>query len=446
MMTPEYVANLTSIANAMKQKKGGMINEVEKVLEIEISKITPDPNQPRKTFDEEALKELSEDIKQNGLIQPILVRHDKETLGNYIVIAGERRLRACTLAGLSKIRALLNSTYTPEYLGYIQISENMKRDDLKFYEMAEFIISKVEAGEKQATVAEKLGMTKQQLHLYMIWATAPDYLKEVKESFSSIRTFYDLAKLSEEHENEVMEFILSRDDSILISRAEITALKKSISAPDTVSNNEAETTSDNERDTAAETTSDNERDTAAETTLAPTTDTESETSISDDTDNGSDTNTEDTYSQSEDNQEDTASNRDNPFGDDPFASNPFSSDSNISDTDESDNSFSSDSESDVKDETDTLTSDTAFSGVDTTSNTTSNSEDLLESAEDNLLTEEKQDTFKKPVIIGTVSGREAELLFKSKPTTDAMVVVKYEDGSIEEVLAEDFVINRIFEA
>lgn len=72
----------------------------------------------------------------------------------------------------------------------------------------------------------------------MIWATSPNFLKEVKDSFSSIRSFYDLVKLSEEHEHEVMEFISSRDETTLISRAEITALKKSINAPISVSDND----------------------------------------------------------------------------------------------------------------------------------------------------------------------------------------------------------------
>lgn len=63
-------------------------------------------------------------------------------------------MKACLLAGLEKIKCEINDSYSDVDLGYVQMSENIKRDELKFYEMAEFIISRVEKGEKQNFIAE----------------------------------------------------------------------------------------------------------------------------------------------------------------------------------------------------------------------------------------------------------------------------------------------------
>jgi ParB family chromosome partitioning protein len=72
------------------------VSEDDKVIEIPISQLRPNPYQPRKTFDDEAIKELAESIKQHGVIQPIIVR---TVLKGYEIIAGERRFRASQLCG-----------------------------------------------------------------------------------------------------------------------------------------------------------------------------------------------------------------------------------------------------------------------------------------------------------------------------------------------------------
>ena len=70
------------------------------VLEVEIQKIHPNPNQPRKNFDEDALKELAASIKVHGIVQPIVL--NRQPSGDYLIIAGERRWRAAKLCGLEK--------------------------------------------------------------------------------------------------------------------------------------------------------------------------------------------------------------------------------------------------------------------------------------------------------------------------------------------------------
>lgn len=73
--------------------------------------------------------------------------------------------------------------------------------------MAEFIVSRADAGEKQADIAEKLGLSKTKLSEFMIWKDAPEFLKEAKDKFNAIRAFYDAVKLNEEHPDELSEFI-----------------------------------------------------------------------------------------------------------------------------------------------------------------------------------------------------------------------------------------------
>ncbi len=174
-MTPEFLANLKKATENFKGKGdyAKLISKAGEFYDFDIDIVSPDPNQPRKNFDEVALQELADDLKKNGLIQPIVVREDPDNVGKFIVVAGERRLKAAKLAGFKKIRSIL-STYDNSQLGYVQIAENAKRDNLKFYEMAEFIVSRADAGEKQADIAEKLGLSKTKLSEFMIWKDAPE--------------------------------------------------------------------------------------------------------------------------------------------------------------------------------------------------------------------------------------------------------------------------------
>ncbi|MGM9881721.1 MAG: ParB/RepB/Spo0J family partition protein [Bacilli bacterium] len=104
----------------------------EEIKEIPVSEIRPNPYQPRKTFNEEALKELSESIKNYGVFQPIIV---KKSIKGYDLIAGERRLRASKLAGLDKIPAIVKD-FTDEEMREISLLENIQRENLTAIELA----------------------------------------------------------------------------------------------------------------------------------------------------------------------------------------------------------------------------------------------------------------------------------------------------------------------
>lgn len=123
---------------------GAIIDDVEKaysqeiknhnslVKEIKVDKISPNPYQPRTNFDENALKELSESIKKHGLLQPIVVVEKDD---GYMLIAGERRLRATKLAGFSEIKSIV-ADFESQNLRELALIENIQRENLNPIELA----------------------------------------------------------------------------------------------------------------------------------------------------------------------------------------------------------------------------------------------------------------------------------------------------------------------
>ncbi|MDE7454028.1 MAG: ParB/RepB/Spo0J family partition protein [Clostridia bacterium] len=107
--------------------------EAKNALDMELDKITANPNQPRKNFDEQALNELAESIKQHGVIMPIVVNDNGD--GTYMIIAGERRFRASKLAGQKTIPVVVRK-YNEREIKEISLIENLQREDLNPIEAA----------------------------------------------------------------------------------------------------------------------------------------------------------------------------------------------------------------------------------------------------------------------------------------------------------------------
>ena len=129
-------------------------NDIE---EIPVSEIRPNPYQPRKTFNEEALNELAESIKNYGVFQPIIV---KKGLRGYDLIAGERRLRASKIAGLTKIPAIVKE-FTDDEMREISLLENIQRENLTAIELAwayKGIIDNLDI--RQEDLAQKIGKSR----------------------------------------------------------------------------------------------------------------------------------------------------------------------------------------------------------------------------------------------------------------------------------------------
>lgn len=148
----------------------------EKVEEIALSQIRPNPYQPRKVFDDSALQELSESIKQTGVFQPIILR--KSAIKGYEIVAGERRVRASKLAGKETIPAIvreLDETLMIE----IAVIENLQREDLNPLEEAQayqMLMHKLSL--TQIQVAERLGKSRPYIANYLRLLGLPDVVKQ----------------------------------------------------------------------------------------------------------------------------------------------------------------------------------------------------------------------------------------------------------------------------
>ena len=107
--------------------------EKEEVVDIQLDLIQPNPFQPRRHFDLDALNELSESIRINGVLQPVIV---KKVSNGYILVTGERRCRASRIAGFSTVPAIIRD-YNNQYLAELALLENIQREDLTIVEEAE---------------------------------------------------------------------------------------------------------------------------------------------------------------------------------------------------------------------------------------------------------------------------------------------------------------------
>ncbi|OPX41945.1 putative chromosome-partitioning protein ParB [Ruminiclostridium hungatei] len=127
------------------------------IIELKINELEPNESQPRKHFDDEKLVQLSESIKQHGVIQPIIVKKDNS---RYTIIAGERRWRAAKLAGLSKVPVLIKD-FTNRQVMEVALIENLQREDLNPIEEADaFMHLMNEFNMTQEQIAETIGRSR----------------------------------------------------------------------------------------------------------------------------------------------------------------------------------------------------------------------------------------------------------------------------------------------
>lgn len=189
------------------------VNEV-KVVKVPIEKVVPNPYQPRKIFEGEALADLAASIGQFGVLQPLLVAPNTD--GTYLLIAGERRLRASKMAKLTEVPVII-SDYTSQQIAEIALIENLQREDLHFLEeaegyeklMSEFHLTQeamaARVGKKQSTIANKLRLLRLSSQVREI----------IHESGLSERHARALLKLdSEEQQLQVLATIVSKGFSV----------------------------------------------------------------------------------------------------------------------------------------------------------------------------------------------------------------------------------------
>ena len=148
-----------------KHKRDDSGERLDRVLNIDIDLLTPNPYQPRKAFDPDQLNELSRSIAEKGIIQPIIARQSPDD--SYEIIAGERRWRAARIAGLSSVPVIIRDCLDYE-MAELALVENLQREDLNYFEEAdgydrlirEFKLTQDEVakrvGKHQSTIANKL--------------------------------------------------------------------------------------------------------------------------------------------------------------------------------------------------------------------------------------------------------------------------------------------------
>ncbi len=150
--------DLDSLRKVSKDFTHRIVNPEFSIVNLNLNEIEPDPNQPRKFFDEEELKQLADNIKTYGLLQPIVVRKIGEH--KYHIISGERRYRAHLLNEEKTIKAIVKTSFDPSQIGYLQMAENIQRANLSTAEIAEFIVSRRKIPESQGEIADRLGLNK----------------------------------------------------------------------------------------------------------------------------------------------------------------------------------------------------------------------------------------------------------------------------------------------
>lgn len=184
------------------------------IVKVPVEKIFPNPYQPRKNFEDESLADLASSIAEYGVLQPLLVAPADN--GSYLLIAGERRLRASKLANLQEVPVIV-SKYTTQQIAEIALIENLQREDLHFLEeaegyeqlMSQFNLTQeamaARVGKKQSTIANKLRLLR----------LSQNVRKVLNEAELTERHARALLKLNTEEEQlKVLQVVVEKDYSV----------------------------------------------------------------------------------------------------------------------------------------------------------------------------------------------------------------------------------------
>ena len=191
---------------------------------ISITDIQKNPYQPRKEFDREKLHELAQSIKENGVIQPIIVR--QSPVIGYEILAGERRYRASLLAGLTSIPAVVKQLSDQEMMVQ-SIIENLQRENLNPIEEARAYESLVEKGFTHAEIADKMGKSRPHISNSIRLLSLPEQiLSEVENGKLSQAHARSLVGLNKEQQDYFFQRIMEEDISVRKLEALLTEKKQ----------------------------------------------------------------------------------------------------------------------------------------------------------------------------------------------------------------------------
>lgn len=195
---------------------------------LPVSDLAPDPDQPRKNFDQDALDNLAAAIKSDGILQPLLVR---ESGGEppYIITDGERRWRAAQAAGLEEVPCLIRNDIDASRMRFVQAMANVNREDLTDFELATVIQQQLEENPKlkQKNMARLLGISESTV-TRLLALLAPEYVELAKAGMiESASTLVQLKKLDDDARAALLE---AAQDGQVITRDAIEEAKASAAA------------------------------------------------------------------------------------------------------------------------------------------------------------------------------------------------------------------------
>lgn len=176
-------------------------------LMVALEMIEEDPDQPRRQFAQDELRDLAASIRVEGILQPIVVRRSPQA-GRFIIVMGARRYRAAKMAERVEVPVVVQDS--AESSPYAQVVENIQRDNLKASEIARFVVARLEAGENQTEIARRLGKPRDWVSRYGAVPKMPLLLQEMLGS-SSIRAVYELYQAWRQEPAAVELAIRSRD-------------------------------------------------------------------------------------------------------------------------------------------------------------------------------------------------------------------------------------------
>jgi ParB family transcriptional regulator, chromosome partitioning protein len=162
-------------------------------LWVAVDRLDEDPNNPRTEFPESQIDELADDIRERGILEPIVV-HPADTQGRFRLHFGAKRLRAARRAGLVEVPVVVRDAPADPYA---QVAENQKRHGLTPLDLARFIRARVDAGDSNVTIAKRLGMDLTSIAHHLALLDLPPELNEAMQTgrCTSPRTLYELNKL-----------------------------------------------------------------------------------------------------------------------------------------------------------------------------------------------------------------------------------------------------------
>ena len=191
-------------AKLSQDTSAALPEDIKDLTEVDIDLVRPNPNQPRKHFDEAALNELADSIKKHGLIMPIVVNRMQD--GKYMIIAGERRYRASRIAGKTKIPVVVRE-YDDRQIKEISLIENLQREDLNPIEAANAMKQLMDEYHlTQEELAERIGKSRPAVtNTLRLLSLSPDVIALVSAGKLSAGHARALITLPEEAQRKLAE-------------------------------------------------------------------------------------------------------------------------------------------------------------------------------------------------------------------------------------------------